>query len=113
MPKYVTRPAAESYGYAIGILAIDGGEPGDVGNPSSYSYPVLYRSLHPGDVAEEDLVIGLARELFACGVRAIGGTGGSLFRHQRAVAAAVDIPVCLSPVACMPMVAATFLPSVQ
>ena len=49
MPRYRVRDA-DSYGHAVGILLVDYHGPfvpGDVGNASSYGYPVLYKMV-PG-----------------------------------------------------------------
>ncbi len=108
MPKFLVRPAAEAYGYAIGIIHTGkAGAPGDLRNPSSYSYPVLFRSLPAAEAEDADALIEVAKDLAACGVRAIAGSGGAMLRHQKSVAAAVDIPVCLSPVVGAPIVAMT------
>jgi Asp/Glu/hydantoin racemase len=108
MPIYKVRPNAESYGHDIGILLIDCRTPfipGDVGNASSYAFPVLYRTVpdvtlerlfDQGDLSLTDKVIAVARELEAAGVRAITSDCGYMMHFQRQVAAAVSIPVMLS-----------------
>jgi Asp/Glu/hydantoin racemase len=108
MPIYKVRPNAESYGHDIGILLIDCRTPfipGDVGNASSYAFPVLYRTvpdvtlerlIEQGDLSLTDKVIAVARELEAAGVRAITSDCGYMMHFQRQVAAAVSIPVMLS-----------------
>ena len=50
MPVYQVRPHADACGYCVGILLLDVRQPfvpGDVGNATSYDYPVLYRTV-PG-----------------------------------------------------------------
>lgn len=45
---YTARRQCESYGHAIGILVLDIDcpyVPGDVGNASTFSYPVLYQAV--------------------------------------------------------------------
>jgi hypothetical protein len=47
MPKYRARKA-DTYGHAVGILLLDYRAPfipGDVGNATSYSYPVLFKTV--------------------------------------------------------------------
>lgn len=117
MPIYTVRPDAQSYGHDIGILLIDCRTPfipGDVGNASSYSYPVLYRTvpdvtldrlIEKGDLSLTDKVIETARELEAAGVRAITSDCGYMMHFQQQVAAAVTIPVMLSSLLQLPFIA--------
>jgi hypothetical protein len=47
MPVYKVRPKAEAYGYCVGILLLDVQVPfvpGDVGNATTFDYPVLYKT---------------------------------------------------------------------
>lgn len=117
MPTYKVRPNAESYGHDIGILLIDCRTPfipGDVGNASSYSFPVLYRTvpdvtlerlIEKGDLSLTDKVIATARELEASGVRAITSDCGYMMHFQQQVAAVVSIPVMLSSLLQLPFMA--------
>ena len=46
MPEYQMRPGADAYGYSVGILMLDARQPfvpGDVGNATSYDYPVMFK----------------------------------------------------------------------
>lgn len=112
------RQGQVGYGFSIGILMLECNipfVPGDVGNASSYSFPVQYR-LVPG--ATGDAVVGRqdpaltprfveeARALVAQGVRAITGDCAYMGVYQSAVAAAVDVPVFLSSLLQVPMVLA-------
>ena len=113
--KYKVRPKANSYGFAIGILLIDCSTPfipGDVGNASTYDYPVLYKTvadvtlerlIEQGDESLIDNVILAARELQEMGVRAITSDCGYMIRYQQQVADALDIPVILSSLVQLPM----------
>lgn len=117
MPIYKVRPNAESYGHDIGILLIDCRTPfipGDVGNASSYAFPVLYRTvpdvtlerlIEQGDLTLTDKVVAVARELEAAGVRAITSDCGYMMHFQEQVAAAVSIPVMLSSLLQLPFIA--------
>ena len=116
MPVYKVRPHAESYGHDIGILLIDCRTPfipGDVGNASSYAYPVLYRTvpdvtlerlIDKGDLSLTDKVIETARALEAAGVTAIASDCGYMMHFQEQVAAAVSIPVMLSSLLQLPFI---------
>ena len=122
MPIYKVRPNAESYGHDIGILLIDCRTPfipGDVGNASSYRFPVLYRTvpdvtlerlIEEGDLSLTGKVIETARELEAAGVRAITSDCGYMMHFQEQVAAAVSIPVMLSSLLQVPFMASLLGP---
>ena len=104
MAVYKVRSKAESYGHDVGILLIDCRTPfipGDVGNASSYGYPVLYRTvpdvtlerlIEKGDLSLTEKVIEEARMLEAFGVTAITSDCGYMMHFQEQVAAAVKIP---------------------
>jgi hypothetical protein len=120
--KYQVRPGVESYGHAIGILLIDCSTPfvpGDVGNASTYDYPVLYRTvpdvtldrlIEQGDESLVQNVIDTALELQRMGVRAITSDCGYMVRYQQKVAAALDTPVILSSLLQLPMIERTLGP---
>lgn len=122
MTIYKVRPHAESYGHDIGVLLIDCRTPfipGDVGNASSYAYPILYRTvpdvtlerlIEKGDLSLTDKVIATARELEAAGVRAITSDCGYMMHFQEQVAAAVTIPVMLSSLLQLPFIASLLGP---
>lgn len=110
------RKGQIGYGFSIGVLMLDCNIafiPGDVGNASSYRFPVQFK-LVPG--ATTDAVVGrqdpaliphfveAARSLAAQGVRAITGDCAYMGAYQAAVAGAVDIPVFLSSLMQVPMV---------
>ncbi len=122
MPVYKVRPNAESYGHDIGILLIDCRTPfipGDVGNASSYAYPVLYKTvpdvtldrlIEQGDLSLTDRVIATARELEVAGVTAIASDCGYMMHFQEQVAASVSIPVMLSSLLQLPFIASLLGP---
>ncbi|HTS91991.1 MAG TPA: aspartate/glutamate racemase family protein [Stellaceae bacterium] len=117
MTVYKTRRGARNYGQAIGILQLDCSLPfipGDVDNASTYAYPVLYRVV-PGlstaaclrgapDLAAA--AVTEARELERQGVRAIASDCGFMLQFQDAVRRAVRIPVWMSSMLQLPMIAA-------
>lgn len=120
--RYTVRPLAESYGHDIGILMLDCRTPfvpGDVGNATSYRYPVLYqtvpgltlqRVIDEGDLGFVDQVVQHAQKLEAHGVKAITSDCGYMMWFQDAVAAAVSVPVMLSSLLQLPFVASLLGP---
>ena len=123
MTKYQVRRGAESYGHAIGILLIDCSTPfipGDVGNASTYSFPVLYKTvpnvtlkrlIEDADLSLTDAVIQTAKDLETSGVRAISSDCGYMIHFQRQVAQEVNIPVIMSSLLQLPMLERTISPS--
>ncbi len=123
MTVFTVRRQAESYGHDIGIILLDCRTPfipGDVGNASTYAYPVLYRTvpglslqrvIDEGDVGLADDVIRVARELEAHGVRAITSDCGYMLWFQQHVARAVSVPVMLSSLLQLPFIASLLNPA--
>ncbi|MGE5200653.1 MAG: aspartate/glutamate racemase family protein [Acidobacteriota bacterium] len=112
------RPLAEAYGHAIGILVLESRFPfipGDVRNARSFGYPVLYKTvsgLSAADCARgtrefAGAVVEAARALEAQGVKAISSDRGALALFQDDVREAVRVPVCLSSLLQLPMIART------
>lgn len=105
------------YGDAVGILMLDMQAPlipGNVGNAMSYNFPVRYKVMKglPADwwcdeIGPDEtrcqLFIDAARELEAEGCKAITSGCGFFAIYQQRVAAAVNIPVFLSPLLMVPM----------
>lgn len=121
MPKYRVRNA-DTYGHAIGILLLDYRGPfipGDVGNATSYDYPVLFKlvkgltldRVFAGDAECESAVVEAAKELEAFGVRGISSDCGFLIQYQEAVKKAVKVPVFMSSLLQIPFIAQMFDPS--
>lgn len=105
----------QSFGQAIGILLIDCDAPfvpGDVGNATTYDYPVRYKpiygwtfeQLYTKDQKMKNKVIEMAQELEAEGVRAITGDCGYMAQYQEDIANAVDIPVFMSSLLQVPFI---------
>lgn len=114
--RFLPRRGQVGYGFSIGILMLDCNiafVPGDVGNASTYDFPVQYL-LVPG--ATGDAVVGRqdpaltprfvegARQLAAQGVRAITSDCAYMGAYQGAVADAVEVPVFMSSLMQVPMV---------
>ena len=122
MIKYHVKKGIESYGYPIGILLIDCSTPfipGDVGNASTYTFPVLYKTVPDLTlqklIEEEDLnltnaVIRAAKELENAGVHAISSDCGYMIHFQRQVASEVNVPVIMSSLIQLPMLERTIGP---
>jgi Asp/Glu/hydantoin racemase len=109
-------------GYSVGILIFDNKRypmpPGDVGNATSYPFPVLMRQIptlednpYPPVVDENgrythqvQLCIEAAQQLERDGVRAIAMSCGFFSLIQQAVAASVNIPVITSPLVMIPVI---------
>jgi hypothetical protein len=116
MTIYTKQAGAGAAGQAIGILMLDCRLPfipGDVGNASSYAYPVIYKTV-PGLSTAVCLggapefaaaAVVAARALEAEGVRGISSDCGFMLQFQEAVREAVKVPVCLSSLLQLPLVA--------
>ncbi len=106
-----------TYGHPVGILTLDmrfARIPGDVGNATSFPFPVLYKVISGAssqrivDLADPALIEPFcqgARELEAAGCRAITTSCGFLALFQRELAAAVEgVPVFASALIQVPLV---------
>jgi hypothetical protein len=116
MAIYRTRRGARNYGQAIGILQLDCSlpfVPGDVDNASTYRYPVLYKVVPGLSTAAclrgapelEAAAVAAAKELETQGVRAISSDCGFMLQFQAAVRDAVRIPVLMSSLLQLPLIA--------
>jgi hypothetical protein len=104
------------FGFSVGILMLDTRFPripGDMGNASTFSFPVLYhrvRGASPDRVVrqgQQELLpafIEGARALEREGVRAVTTNCGFLAKFQSEVAASVSIPVFTSSLMLVPLV---------
>jgi Asp/Glu/hydantoin racemase len=112
-----------TYGHSIGIIMQDDGLvrlPGDVGNLTTYAYPVTFRVVRDVSVATvmSDELLGhatpfieAARELERIGCTAITGGCGFLALLQPMLASAVTVPVFASALIQVPLVKAMLRPS--
>ena len=115
MAIYGGQQGRVSYGVSIGILMLDCNIPfipGDVGNATSYPFPVQYYKV-PGAtftaVINQDpelipILTEAARYLQSQGVRAITSDCGYFGAFQQEVARAVDIPVFFSSLLQIPLI---------
>jgi hypothetical protein len=114
--RFEAKRGQVGYGFSIGVLMLDCNipfVPGDVGNASTYDFPVQYL-LVPGatgdavirrqDPALIPRFIEAADQLVGQGVRAITGDCAYMGAYQRAVADAIDVPVFMSSLMQVPLV---------
>ena len=115
MPVYTTLHTADAYGYSVGILLLDTRQPfvpGDVGNATTYDYPVLYRTVPGadpdrvlfGDPEINEAVVETAKALEAQGVKGISSDCGFFINYQDVVRGQVNIPVFLSSLIQLPFI---------
>jgi aspartate/glutamate racemase len=121
MPLYRAdaNPHRVAYGTTIGILLLNTRFPmipGDVGNASTYPFPVLYGAIGslPTDfwasgsaASRAPDVVEAARALQNAGVAAITSDCGYMAMYQREVQAALGIPVFLSSLLQVPFMQRT------
>jgi len=112
----VGKPGQAWYGESIGILILDASYPcvpGNVGNASTFSFPVRYEKVQGASIdrllnkQDPELVtpfIQAARNLRDVGVKAITGACGFMAFFQQEVAASVDIPIFLSSLLQIPFI---------
>lgn len=116
MPVYKLLPQPQAYGYEIGLLLINLMEthvPGDTAHVGTYPYPVLMKVVEAADVAQvaqgdrsiEAEIVAAAQELERMGVKAISSNCGFLLHYQDAVRDAVSVPVYMSSLLQLPMIA--------
>ena len=119
---YQARRGQVAYGYSIGIVCLEyylPFIPGDVGNASTYDFPVLYREVKGAtfeaiiarqDPAMAPLIVDAAQELVRQGARAITSDCGYFGAYQREVAQAVPVPVFLSSLMQAPLMLSMLAP---
>ena len=117
MPVYQVNKTSQSwYGIPIGILILNACYPcipGNVGNATSFPFPVRYKEVSEASIdglinqRDPALIrpfVDGARELEAEGVLAIAGACGFMALFQREIAEAVQIPVCMSSLLQIPFI---------
>jgi hypothetical protein len=118
----VARGGKAIYGAPLGILMLEARFPriaGDMGNASTWPFPVLYRVV-PGASPEKVVLrgaagllpdfIAAAQDLVRLGAEAITTNCGFLSLFQKELAAAVNVPVATSALMQVPWVQATLPP---
>jgi hypothetical protein len=119
---YRARRGQVAYGYSVGIVCLEyylPFIPGDVGNASTYDFPVLYREVRGAtfdaiiqrqDPAMAPLIVEAAQELVRQGAKAVTSDCGYFGAYQREVAQAVPVPVFLSSLMQAPFVLSMLAP---
>lgn len=118
-PSTIARGGRALYGVPLGILMLEARFPripGDMGNGTTWPFPVLYhvvRGASPEKVVLQgargllpDFIAG-ARELVRLGAEAITTNCGFLSLYQQELAAAAGVPVATSALLQVPWVQAT------
>jgi hypothetical protein len=115
------RPAGP-FAASIGLLMLETGfprPPGDIGNPETFDFPVIAERVPGASVrrAVDERAAGLIEPFVAAGRRlvergavAIATSCGFLVLHQRALAAALPVPVASSSLLQVPWVDALLGP---
>jgi hypothetical protein len=110
--------AAEERQPVIGILVTDAvitRPPGDVGNPATYPFPVLYQKIPSASleriIEKEDpellpSILDAAQELVRKGAAAITSTCGFMILYQSELARVLPVPVFLSSLLQLPFIRA-------
>jgi hypothetical protein len=118
----IARGGKAIYGAPLGILMLEARFPripGDMGNGTTWPFPVLYRVVRGASPEKVVLdgargllpaFVAAARELVELGAEAITTNCGFLSLFQRELAAAVAVPVATSALMQVPWVQATLPP---
>ncbi|HZJ98379.1 MAG TPA: aspartate/glutamate racemase family protein, partial [Tissierellaceae bacterium] len=104
------------YGQGIGIITLDYTTPfipGDVGNASTFNFPVRYQTvkdftvtrMYAKDMTGLDEFIEAGKQLAKDGVKAITGNCGYLALFQKEIANELDVPVFMSSLLQIPFMA--------
>lgn len=112
---YKANKGQVSYGETIGILMLDTYTPfipGDVGNASTYDFPVRYETVEDltvkrifsKDITAYDKLKNAAKRLESQGVKAITGDCGFMAIYQQQLVKDLSIPVFLSSMLQVPFI---------
>ena len=121
-PRTIARGGKALYGAPLGILMLEARFPripGDMGNATTWPFPVLYRVVRGASPAKVVLeaargllpdFIEAAQELVRLGAEAITTNCGFLSLFQQELASALGVPVATSSMMQVPWVQATLPP---
>jgi len=113
---YKARERQTSYGRPVGIIVLEEHipcPPGTPGNPSTFSFPVCYEvaegvtisALRQAPPAGIESFIAAGKRLVERGAWAVAGNCGLMIVHQEALAHALPVPVLLSSLLQVPLIA--------
>jgi len=112
----IAKGGKSVYGFRMGIIVLETHFPripGDVGNASTWGFPVVYkivkgasphRVVNEGDISLLEPFIDAAKKLEMKGARAITTSCGFLAMFQKDMAAAVNVPLFTSSLMMVPLV---------
>lgn len=115
---YKARVGQVSYGEAIGIIMLETFAPfipGDVGNATTYSFPVRFQTVKDftferllnRDMSLLDAIVEAGQQLVKDGVKAITGDCGYMALFQRELADRLEVPVFMSSLLQVPFISRT------
>lgn len=119
---YRARATQLGYGRPLGILMLEEHipcPPGTPGNPTTFSHPVCYeivRGVSSSSLEDPERPGGLeafiaaGEALLGRGACAVAGNCGLMIVHQQALAAALPVPVLLSSLLQLPLIARMLAP---
>ena len=113
---YRVREPQLSYGRPVGIIVLEERipcPPGTMGNPTTFSFPVVYEiargvstsALRQAPPAGLDSFLAAGLRLVERGACAVAGNCGLMIVHQEALARALPVPVLLSSLLQLPLIA--------
>lgn len=119
---YRARRQQTGYGRPLGIITLNEDipcPPGTPGNPTTFGHPVIYEIVEGADIGSliglntpdsEAAFLAAGQALVDKGVAAIAGNCGLMVVHQAALAKALPVPVALSSLMQLPLIAAMIGP---
>jgi hypothetical protein len=122
---YRARARQMGYGRPVGILMLEEAipcPPGTPGNPTTFSHPVIHEIVRGVDIASlralndpdsEPQFLAAGRALMEKGVSAIAGNCGLMIVHQAALARAFPVPVLMSSLLQLPLIAGLLGPAAR
>ena len=119
---YRARQRQMSYGRPVGIISLEElipCPPGTPGNPTTFSHPVIHEVVKGADIGSLKQLnqpnsfpnfLAAGQVLVDKGVSAIAGNCGLMIVHQAALAKALPVPVLMSSLLQLPLIAAMLGP---
>jgi hypothetical protein len=118
---YRAREPQTRYGRPIGIIVLEERipcPPGTPGNPTTFAFPVCYEvargvsvaGLRQAAPAGLDIFLAAGQRLVERGAWAVTGNCGLMIVHQEALARALPVPVLLSSLLQVPLIARMLAP---